>query len=186
MSLTSDLAGPLSIYITFSFFIPIPAISVSLMWVILSPALSPAFSEGPSFVVLITSRVSLKILNCIPTPSKFPPSSSCILLESLALIYIVCGSSASKSFGIVSSIISSFVILSTYSFAIKSSIKLNLSFFCGIRIIPAPLFLLNISAINIPASIDVAIITGNKIAYLELLYSLIFFKITNFYICSFQ
>ena len=45
---------------------------------ILSPALNPTFSEGPPATVVVTSKVSLKILKVIPIPSKFPTSGSFI------------------------------------------------------------------------------------------------------------
>ena len=53
---------------TLSSLIPVPAISESFTYIILSPARIPIFSEGPLGIVLIISIVSLRLLNDIPIP----------------------------------------------------------------------------------------------------------------------
>ena len=62
-----------------------PAMAVSLTATMRSPAMMPAFSEGPPLTVCMTRRVSSTMLNCTPMPSKLPFSGSVSSFVSLAV-----------------------------------------------------------------------------------------------------
>ena len=92
----------------------IPTRLIVSAFVILSPAIIPAFSEGPPSIACITYTVSLGIVKLMPIPEKLPFRSS---LASSALsceMYEEWGSSSERILGIDCSTSEFIFTVSTY------------------------------------------------------------------------
>ena len=111
--LTFEPEGPFIIRTMLSCGVLVPAIILSPTFMIRSPWLRPAFSDGPPGMTLNTTAVSLGTLNWIPIPSKLPASA---VSDSVSLTggrYTECGSSFASAATTAASVIPALSIVST-------------------------------------------------------------------------
>ena len=115
----------------------------------------PTFSEGPPETTSFTTTVSFMSENDTPMPEMLPSSSLLTLLNSLAGMYVECGSRFARIFGIDCSMRSLMSTVSTYCaltrfrmvFSLRSLSLMNVLFE---KLLPK----------NRPMTIETAIISG--------------------------
>ena len=106
--------GPFSVRIARSLVTFLPTNKLSSTVTMRSPAISPTFSEGPPWMTALTCIVSFCIVNWIPIPLKLPSNSEFTSSRFWAGIYVECGSSSARFWGMAFSTRSVMFTVSTY------------------------------------------------------------------------